>query len=382
MAPVDVPQLSVDGRIYAGWTEVRVSRGMDRAAGDFTLSVAERWPGQAEDWPILTFAPVEIRFGADLVLTGYVDRVSPSLSAGGREVKVSGRSKTADLVDCTPVDVGTEFRRATLPAIARALAQPFGIEVVEEVPAGEPFALEAVERTDTAWATIERLARMRGVLATDDAAGRLVLTRTASRRASGALVQGRNVEAASAQINVVKRFSDYIVLSQQPGAAALDREGDGDTEDEEEAERPGAGSAPGIEAVARDPDVPRFRPRVLRAEGNGGAADARARAKWAASTARGQALQASVTVAGWRQPDGRLWQANELVKVVIPYLRLDHEMIIMEITHLLSPSSGRTTELTLCPPEALTPEPEAAPARASGGGATAGGSWADVKPIR
>lgn len=379
MAPVDVPQLTVDGRIYAGWTEVRVSRGMDRAAGDFTLSVAERWPGQAEDWPILPFAPVEIRFGADLVLTGYVDRVMPALSAGGREVKVSGRSKTADLVDCTPL-VGAEFRRATLPAIARALAQPFGIEVVEEVTPGAPFALEAVDRTDTAWATIERLARMRGVLATDDAAGRLVLTRTASRRASGALVQGRNVEAAAATINVVKRFSAYIVLSQQPGAAALDPGGDGDEPDGEPGELPGAGSAPGIEAIAEDPDVPRFRPRVLRAEGQGGVADARARAKWAASTARGLALQATVTVAGWRQPDGRLWQANELAKVVIPYLRLDHEMIIMEITYLLSPSTGRTTELVLCPPEALTLEPEAAPARATGGAAA--GSWADVRPIR
>ena len=34
--------LTVDGRTYAGWTDIRVSRGLDRCATDFDISVSER----------------------------------------------------------------------------------------------------------------------------------------------------------------------------------------------------------------------------------------------------------------------------------------------------------------------------------------------------
>lgn len=369
----DPVRMIVDGKVYAGWTDMRVSRGLDRCCADFTLSVGPRWPGLTADWLVLPFAAIEIALGDDTVLTGYADRFMPEISATSRDAKVSGRSKTCDLVDCTPEIGGTEFRRSTLPAVCRALCAPFKIEVVEAVDCGGTFALEAMERGDTAWQTIERLCRMRGVLACDDGRGRLVLTRAVPEtRASGALVQGENVLTAQARLDGGKRFSRYIVLSQQPSAAALDREGDGDADDEAPEERPGGGASPAIGATAEDPDVPRYRPRVIRAEGNGGAADAQARARWAAATARAKSVTADVTVQGWRQPDGRLWQAGEIVPVRIPYLALDRDMAVLEVSYLLGVKAGRTTELVLTPPEALLPEPLKASGTGSGGG---GGIW-------
>lgn len=370
----DTVDLLIGGAIYSGWTEFRVSRAMDRAAGDFDLSVTERWPGRDEAWRILPFGEVEIRLGGDTVLKGYVDVAEPETDAKTHKVRIRGRSKTCDLVDCTPELRGTEFRGVTLPAIARALAQPFGVEVVTEAPDGAPFGVEAKEKTDTAWRTIERLGRLRGVICHDDEQGRLVLTRAGERRAAGSLELGRNLLAASARIDVSKRFSRYVSMTQRQTGAAVSRDGDGDAGDTEEAEQPNAGVQVSVTGVATDPDVPRYRPKVFRAEGAGDTAFAQQRAVWAAATARAKSLQVEATVQGWRKADGALWRLNELVPIKADWLRLDHDLLVIGVEFTLG-QEGRRTKLTLTPREAMLPEP-LKPARTGRGGA--GGSWADV----
>lgn len=372
----DAVTLLVGGSIYGGWTEFRVTRSMDRAAGDFDLTVSERWPGREEAWRIQPFAEVEIRLGADPVLRGYVDVVEPETDAKTHRVRIRGRSKTCDLVDCTPELPGTEFRGSTLPAIARALAQPFGIEVVSDAPDGAPFGVEAKEKTDTAWRTIERLGRLRGVICHDDEQGRLVLTRAGERRAAGSLELGRNLIAASARIDVSKRFSRYVSMTQRQTGAAVSRDGDGDTTDGDEAERPNAGVQVSVTGNATDPDVPRYRPKIFRAEGSGDDAFARARAVWAAATARAKSLQVEATVQGWRKADGALWRLNELVKIKADWLRLDHDLLVIGTEFTLG-QDGRRAVLTLTPREALLPEP-LKPARSGRSGRGGGGSWADV----
>lgn len=373
--PPDRVELLVGGRAYGGWTEFRVTRAMDRAAGDFTLTVSERWPGQSDPWRILPYDAVEIRLGGDVLLTGYVDSVSPEADATMHRVRIAGRSKTGQLVDCTPELPGTEFRGSTLPAIARALAQPFGVDVVVQVPDGRPFGVEAADRTDKAWDMIERLARLRGVIAHDDEQGRLVLARAGTGRASGMLELGRNLIEASAKLDGSKRFSRYVTLGQRQTGAAVSRDGDGDTADADPAQRASAGVQVGVRGEATDPGVPLYRPRVFRAESGGDAASARDRAVWAAATARAKALQATLKVQGWRQADGRLWKLNEVVKVKADWLRLDHDLLIIEAEFALSSESGRTTELTVTPPEALLSEPLRQP---TGGGGGQGAAWADV----
>ncbi|MBW6399976.1 hypothetical protein KPL78_19100 [Roseomonas sp. HJA6] len=371
----DTVDLLIGGSIYGGWTDFRVTRSMDRAAGDFDLSVSERWPGRTDAWRILPFAEVEIRLGSDPVLTGYVDVVEPETDARSHRVRIRGRSRTCDLVDCTPELRGTEFRGSTLVAIARALSQPFGIEVVTEAPDGAPFGVEAKDKTDTAWRTIERLGRLRGVICHDDERGRLVLARAGERRAAGSLELGRNLLAASARIDVSKRFSRYVSMTQRQTGAAVARDGDGDAGDNEEAEQPNAGVQVSVTGIATDPDVPRYRPRIFRAEGAGDTAFAQQRAVWAAATARAKSLQVDATVQGWRKADGALWRLNELVKIKADWLRLDHDLLVIGTEFSLG-QDGRRTRLTLTPKEAMLPEP-LKPAR-SGRGGGAGASWSDV----
>lgn len=154
-------RLEINGVKYGGWTKISIRRGIGQVAGTFELSITERWPGQ----PI----PAKIELGASCVvtvdgapvITGYVDDVAPSYNAASHTVSVTGRDKTCDLVDCCPPS--TQLKGATLAAVARSLAAPFGIEVVDETGVGVVPGFKT-NPGDTVFETLEQLARAKGVL--------------------------------------------------------------------------------------------------------------------------------------------------------------------------------------------------------------------------
>ena len=378
--------LRVDGRDYAGWTALTVTRSMEQGCSSFTAQVVERWIGQEQPWQIDLFRPVEVLLGSDVTLTGYVDRYAAQIDARSRVVTITGRSKTADLVDCTAVP--GELRGNTLEAIARSAAAPFGVEVVTIGEAGAVIPLAAPSRDQPIWQWLEELARTRGVLLTDDGQGRLVLAQAAQDRAPGALMIGQNVLAASGELDGAERFSTVTVLAQLPppevtalvADTAEDASGD-----------PTDVVAPGVSASASDPNVPRFRERVIIAERALTPAEAKARAIWEAKHAAGRGARAQVTVRGWRDADGALWRINRLIACDLPALQLVREMLIVGVTFKIDPN-GRTTDLELAPQECFAPQPAAESAavpraprprrlRAGGAGTEGGGSWGEVVPI-
>ena len=109
--------LEVDGRRYGGWKSIDISRGLEQCAGTFRLSVTDRWPQQNEPRGIKAGAACRVTIDGRAVITGYVDDVEASWSATSHEYRVSGRDKTADLVDCCPPSL--QLKGADLPALAR-----------------------------------------------------------------------------------------------------------------------------------------------------------------------------------------------------------------------------------------------------------------------
>ena len=71
------------------------------------LEVTDRWPGQS-DIPrrIRPFDACQLYIGPDLVMTGFVDATPIRYDGKSVTVGVRGRSKTADLVDCCPIESG------------------------------------------------------------------------------------------------------------------------------------------------------------------------------------------------------------------------------------------------------------------------------------
>jgi prophage tail gpP-like protein len=332
---------------------------LEEAAGSFRLDVTDRWGPGATPWQIAAGDACVIEADGEPIITGYVDTARPVLTKDSHGIAVAGRSKTCDLVDCSVIKTGGQWVSSTIGAIARELAGPFGVAVRVDVD-GAVIPHVQVQQGETVFALLERLARLDGLLLTDDETGALVIRRTGVARAGGALVEGENIEEISATFTIANRFSVVHVKAQNTG---FDDAFGADVSE--------------VRASASDPAVPRYRPRLLVAEAAGGEAMARQRARWEVRRRAGRGTVADVRVAGWRQAGGRLWRAGEQVSVRAPYLHLDRTMVVGRVVYRLD-DRGSSTTLSLSLPGAFDPEPQASGA---GGGASGAVQWADVLAI-
>jgi prophage tail gpP-like protein len=333
--------LAINGQLYTGWTSVRVTRSIENAASEFDIAVTERWAdsSQPTPWQIKPFDACTIAIDGTAVLTGYVERYEPSYSKDAHGVRVAGRSKTCDLVDCMPAFKGGQFNGYTLDRIVRAFAQPFGITVDVQANVGAAFPAIVLEKSETAHAALSRLCRMRGVLACDDANGNLVICQAGTGKTTAALVEGQNILAASAKLAVNERFATYVVIGQAP--LAFDGQ-DVQTQ---------------VVASASDSGVPRPRRFAEHAEHAADTGAAQMRATWRARHNLGKSLEATVTVQGWEQADGSLFDINQLAPLNSPRLEINRTLLVGKVSYLLDDHAGTRTELVLAPQEAYTPEP-------------------------
>ena len=67
-----------------------------------------------------------------------------------------------------------------------------------------------------------------------------------------------------------------------------------------------------------------------------------------------------MTVQGWRDPSGALWSADLLVPVVAPWIDVEGELLIADVTFSVTEDGGSITVLNCAPPDAFQPEPPGA----------------------
>jgi len=334
--------------LYQGWSSLSVVRPLDAAAGSFSLEVTDRRP-----WPLRPGAPVRIRLAGEEIVRGFVDTFEGSSSSRGRRIRISGRDRTADLVDCSATNDPGEWTGLDLLAIARELATPFGVEIVEGVAASgsdlpeilrKPFPTFKLQPGETAWSALERALRARALLGYTDGAGTLILTRPGELRSSVPLVEGPkgNVLASRFMWTSRDRFQTYIVRNQGTGSD----DGWGDQVSE-------------IEGLAEDGSVDRFRPWLVLGESSMTFSSAADRAQWEAAVRAARAQTLEIDVQGWRRElFGTVWKVNELVDVKIPSLGIQTDMLVNRVQFKRDARAGTTTKLQLIRKDAYLPKPE------------------------
>lgn len=343
--PAEQVELTVDGRIYTGWTSAKVELGLDALAGSFSLTLAERSPAdgsgaEPQPWLARAGAPAMISIDGSPVITGWIDTVEPLLIGDDHLITVRGRSKTADLIDCSAVQATSAFVGRTILQIATELARPFGITVSLRGNAGAPFRRFTLQPGETVFEAIERAAKMRGLLLVTDPDGTLALVNPQPSGSAVRIEQGRNILQISARHDVSQRFSRYIVRGQHAGSDDLNGR-----------------EAAQVRAEATDPGVTRHRPLVVMAEEQATIATARTRAQWEATVRAAKAQGAEVTMRGWYAEDGQLWTQTRSVELVAPAAYIEGQMMVANVTFNLDDRAGRTTVLSLAFPEAYRPEP-------------------------
>ena len=217
--PTAQASLRIGGREFSGWTEIGISSSIEDAARAFTVTAAAKRPGDLHLLDIRPGSAVEVYVGSDLMITGYVDKLDVSFSASGHSVAVSGRSKTGDLVDCSALHESGQFRNKKADFISKQLAKDYAIDVVvaRELDLSRKIRRFVVQDGETVIAAIQRLGQLRAFLVTDDALGRLHLTRAGAAETATALVVGQNVISGSASVDVSGRFTEYRCKSTRLG---------------------------------------------------------------------------------------------------------------------------------------------------------------------
>lgn len=336
--------LRADGVEYRGWTKVQVTRSLEAMAGSFTLELTFNWQGKPDQYrafmaPIKQGKPCTIDIGNDRVITGYVDDWVPSYDDKQVIISVTGRDKTSDLIDCSIVYPSGQFVNQTLTQIANTVCKPFGIDVVVNVDdITEPFKRIQIEQGETPHELLTRLARQRGVLLTNDALGRLVITRSTKESAGVSLILGQNILAARGRFSWRNRFSQFIVKASGAGF--------GDWGDDNNA-------VGGLKAEITDDEVMRYRPIIIVNEEITTAEGASRRGQWERQRSIGRSNSAEYTVTGWRIPEtGKVWGINTLVPVRDEILDLNEDMLINTLM-FSEDDGGRIAVIGVVHPDAL-----------------------------
>jgi prophage tail gpP-like protein len=405
----NVVRLLVNGSEYGGWKSVRISAGIERQARDFELEVTDRWPGQSEiPRSIQPGDPCQVFIGDDLIMTGYVDATPIRYDGKSVSVGVKGRSKTADLVDCCPIESGkstaassgggqwrdvigpegkkpnvvkpaatavNQWRHQKMEVIAAGLAAPYGVRVIAEVDTGKVIPDHQVQIGETVFESIDRMMRLRHVLSTDNEKGDLVFIDVGSAGVAGiALELGKNLLSGSTELDYKGVFSTYICKGQRSGND--EQYGADVAEEEGEAEETNSTTVTGETATATDARAKRRRVLVIKQSGQADGGTCQDRADYERAHRAAKALQTNYTVAGWRQEDGRLWLPNMMVRVRDALIGFDTDMVIAEISWLLD-SQGLRTEIKVGPPDGY--RTKAGKLKASKSQKGGGPEWSDLK---
>ncbi|HDR9065474.1 TPA: phage baseplate assembly protein [Burkholderia contaminans] len=334
--------LTVGGQTVSGWTDVRITRGVERMPSDFDIGLTELYPGELDQVVVTPGDPCVVNIGLDTVITGYVDRYIPSYDLSDHRIRIVGRGKCQDLIDCSAEWENGQISGASALAVASKLAAPYGITASCAETGLRVIPQFNLMLGETPFEIIDRVARYSALLAYEDVDGNLVLARASTDEHASGFEEGKNVEAASVEYSCDQRFQTYRAYLQ---AINTFKEG---------------GDGGNLIATTTDSGVLRNRKKFIIAEAVAGYMDVAAqRAAWEMNRRNGRSIVVRLVVDSWRDSGGDLWAPNRLVSVYLPKLKLDRvAWLISEVTYRLD-ESGTHAELVIMSPDAFAIEPTA-----------------------
>lgn len=337
-------KVSIDGETFSGWKSVSVSRALGSLSGDFNFSLIDFPIEDTKNFAPGKSASVEMSGGLipQKLITGYIDRVVRTKDGDQTSLEFSGRDVTSDLIDSSAIYKNSTWKKKKISKIIKDICDPFGINVVLDVTDVdvEEFTIQSGE---TAFASIERLARAHSFLLITDENGRLLLSKISSNRASVRLEVGQNIKRITYEEDNSGRYSQYLAKGQGRGSGG---EWTNDTIS--------------LKGESEDADIDRYRPYVFSVEKKMNRTEIQKRVNWEAQVRAGRAIRCEVVVNGWLQdPTSEVsepWKINLITNVVDKLWGIDSEFVTSSVNFSLG-DEGRLTTLELSPPEIFAADP-------------------------
>lgn len=342
----EVVTILVGGARWTAFEQITVRAAFDEAARAFTFVAAAELGSSPTNRIFAKGTPVQIFANDDLVLTGYVNRKQPKFDAESAQITVSGRSASADLVDGSAEHETGRFKDKTPLEIGQEVSRNYrgtGFVTDQKLDKVEQYQLTPGE---TCHRCVEKMTRQQGMTITGTADGRAMITKAGARRHAGALIEGVNILTGESDHNDSNQHSKYSVRGQRPFGHGVDNLE--------------------IEAVATDKTVKRHRPVVIVQDDDTTKDHAKKRAKNRRDRAAGNALKATISVQGWRDDAGKLWNPGWLIWTESPFLDIAQDMLI-ESVDLAQNEDGSIAFLSLTDPRSYGGK--------GGKGNKSGGEW-------
>jgi prophage tail gpP-like protein len=334
-----------------GWTafeEVTVHAAFNEAARSFSATLAAELGASTVNRIFDVGTDVTITTNGELLFTGHVDQKEPHLSATEAYIEISGRSKSADLVDGSAEHDTGYFENKTPLEIAQEVSSKYGPKWESDQQL-EKIDQYKLQQGESCFRCVEKMARDQGMTITGTKEGNAKITKAGSDRQGGSLIEGVSIKIGVAHHNSANRHSEITVRGQRPSGHDDDNLW--------------------IEETEKDSAVKRHRALIIVQDSDTDKKRAKKRAKNRKDRTAGNSLKATITVQGFHDDSGQLWEPGNLVWTESPFLDIAQDMLIESVDYHQS-EKGSITTLNLTDPRAYGGE-----GAGGGKGNQSGGEW-------
>jgi prophage tail gpP-like protein len=310
-------------------------------AWSWRASFSDGWSQTSRPFPFIEGQEAIVSLGNEQLIDGYLEELSGSYDARTHRIELAGRSRTGQLADNSAIYKSGRWKNVPIPKIVEDLVADYdlGVTLSPEAAADpetvKPIRKFSIERGESVFDAIGRVARLRGLVVTSDARRNVVLSRATKVRKSPFRITRDVVLNSSRTGRWHDRHSRYVVLGQTAG----NDQWSGDQ------------AARGV-AVVDDDEITANRPLITIAESQGGRSEYERQATWMRNRRAGEARKVTYTVRGWEHTAGLLWEPNLLVPVDDTWWGISGDMLLSRVT-LMYGAQGQRAGLELVNPGAF-----------------------------
>ncbi len=253
--------------------------------------------------------------GTTPIQSGYFEKINHSFSISDRKLDISGRSRGLDVVDSVNISGTTVFRNQSLLSILNTLCSPFNISV----QAREPTSIVDIFKIDPGqgiFEAIDKNVKKQGFLFSQDEFGNIILFKKG--RDTFETLTEREMISISINRDYSQIFQKYRVLGQNKNTV-------------------------NAQATVIDQEVDRPRQKTIISDEQMTNKEALQRAQWERSISRARSETISIEIEGWRRPNGELWRAGDIIRIVYPDARLDNRYFIKSLSRNKSTNGFKST---------------------------------------
>lgn len=173
----DAISILIDSNLFSFFTDYSITFEIDTFdTFSFSSPFDDSIQIYREVFRPFSYKPISIYYGKELIFTGVLLAPESAALPDRKEISISGYSKPGILNDCMmPItSFPLEFNNQTLEQITSVLCKPYGIKYRFLASSGNSFEKVSMEIDRDIFSFLSELAKQRGLLITNDVAGKLV----------------------------------------------------------------------------------------------------------------------------------------------------------------------------------------------------------------